>query len=322
MASCLVFRCIRRAVALVVLGTPLLASATTPIRWVPENGWYGEVFPVSTGPGVANADGDRGRGVYFETQGDIAVLTVMTYEADGRPVMLYAAGPMRYAGQCGGTDVTLTTQYRACLDADLFRVSGGVPLWQRGTANAPPRLAERVGVLRLDASLSGMLLQIRRITPPSSGTSSTVPTEDHMLLERLQWGYGGVPTQGVQSRPRACIRDFRGDWVLVEPAQPSAEPRRIVFTEMLLLRPDLACRPPFANPVDASTTAVVFRDHERDIEMRCEALGTVCRLWDRGALVGRVSEGTRLKTFVVEFGVDQPTGSFDPVRRLVAMRVE
>jgi hypothetical protein len=132
----------------VVLGTPLLASATTPIRWVPENGWYGEVFPVSTGPGVANADGDRGRGVYFETQGDIAVLTVMTYEADGRPVMLYAAGPMRYAGQCGGTDVTLTTQYRACLDADLFRVSGGVPLWQRGTANAPPRLAERVALLR------------------------------------------------------------------------------------------------------------------------------------------------------------------------------
>ena len=159
------------------------AQSALPL-WVPENGWYGELVPGTVGGPL----GDRGRGVYFETQGNIGVVTVMTYEADGRPVMLYAAGALQTEVACVGLSTSQFTQFVTCIrNAELFRISGGVPLGGRGVPAQPPRIPELIGRLSLLAGLDFMTISIE---PPNTGPSpGTWP--DRMALQRLQWGYGG-----------------------------------------------------------------------------------------------------------------------------------
>jgi hypothetical protein len=326
-----------RSFRLVVVLLPLLSGVglgnshaqSTPVRWIPESGWYGEFVQAVAG----NAMGDRGRGVYLETQGDIAVLTIMTYEPDGRPVMLYAAGPLRFEGGCIGMSAATSVQFQSCLrNVDLYRVSGGVPLGQRGVPTQPARMAELVGRINMDASLGLIRLEIRPPTPPMQPLPpGTWP--DTMGLQRLQWGYGGfggnfpVGTQvsGIGfPGPGGCIPDFRGDWVLVEPANRGREAQRLVFDQVEQVVPNFNCGL-VATPEDAARIFVVFRDTQRQVELRCRASG--CGYWEQGTYSGWVERGYGLKRFQVAVGV--PDGGLIPTTplsfragRLVAYRVE
>ena len=322
-----------RTVVSMFLGLAMAQAAfaqSVPVRWIPESGWYGELIRFGVGTGAAL--GDRGRGVYLETQGDIAVVTVMTYESDGRPVMLYAAGSLQFPPVCSGQSTWHLTQFESCLrNLELFRVSGGVPLGQRGMEMQPPRTAELVGRLDLDAYYTGLLLQIRPPTPP---TQAPPPGSwpDRMNLQRLQWGYsgfGGSRPLGSAAAgldfpaPSACIPDFLGDWVLVEPANRSREAQRLVFDQVDELVPNFNCGL-VATPEDAARIFVIFRDTQRQVELRCRSTG--CGYWDRGAYVGWVRRDHELKRFSVAVGV--PDGGqvsiMPPNRagRLVAYRVE
>jgi hypothetical protein len=297
------------------------AQATQPL-WVPENGWYGEWVPGITGGPL----GDRGRGVYFETQGNIAVVTVMTYEADGRPVMLYAAGPLLRDSACVGLSTSEFTQFVSCLrNVELFRISGGVPLGQRGVPAQPPRNADLVGRLNLRAIHDFMSLDIFPASPAMAGI-----WPDRMSLQRLQWGYtgfgGNLPIGSAAAglafpMPGACIPDFRGDWVLVEPANRAREAQRLVFDQVEQLVPNFNCGL-VATPEDAARIFVIFRDTQRQVELRCRASG--CGYWDRGTYVGWVARGFELKRFSVAVGVldGGRVLQFPRAGRLVAYRVE
>jgi hypothetical protein len=315
--------------ALVLLGLGIGVSYAQWTRWIPESGWYGELVPgIPGGP-----QGDRGRGVYLETQGGTAVLTVMTYEPEGQPVMLYAAGTLQFHMACGGTDPTESTQFRSCLrNVDLYRISGGVPLGQRGVPSQPPRTAEIVGRLNLDVSYRFMTLEIRPPNPPTQAPPPGV-WPDQMRLQRLQWGYGGFGgsflsgsqiSGGGFPGPGACVPDFRGDWVLVEPANRAREAQRLVFDEVEQLVPNFNCGL-VATPEDAARIFVIFRDTQRQVELRCRAAG--CGYWDRGTYIGWVERGHELKRFSVAVGV--PDGGRIPLNpplisagRLIAYRVE
>jgi hypothetical protein len=299
------------------------AQSALPL-WVPENGWYGELVPGTVGGPL----GDRGRGVYFETQGSIGVVTVMTYETDGRPVMLYAAGAVQTGVACVGLSTSEFTQFVTCIrNAELFRISGGVPLGGRGVPAQPPRTAEVVGRIELQAGHDFMRLSIH---PPNPSLPPPGVWPDQMRLQRLQWGYGGfggnLPIGGGLSgtallMPGACIPDFRGDWVLVEPANRSREARRLVFDQLEQLDPNFNCGL-VATPEDAARIFVIFRDSQRQVELRCRASG--CGYWDQGVYVGWVPRGYELKRFSVAVGV--PDGGqipqFPRAGRLVAYRVE
>jgi hypothetical protein len=297
-----------------------------PARWIPESGWYGEVVRSAFG----NAQGDRGRGVYLETQGETAVVTIMTYEPDGRPVMLYASGGLRFEVGCVGLAVSQFTQFRSCLrDIDLYRVSGGVPLGQQGLPAQPPRAVEVVGRLNLDATLDVIWLEVR----PSTQTPPAGIWPDRMHLQRLQWGYGGFGGNVAPGSlavganfpaPGACVPDFRGDWVLVEPANRAREAQRLVFDQVQLLDPGFNCGAA-STPEDVTRIFVIFRDSQRQIELRCRTHG--CSYWERGTYVGWVARGFELKRFSVAVGV--PDGGQIPTNplsfragRLVAYRVE
>jgi hypothetical protein len=311
----------------------LMGSAnaqSVSVRWIPESGWYGEFVRF----GFGNALGDRGRGVYLETQGETAVVTIMTYESDGRPVMLYAAGALRFEVGCVGLAVNQFTPFRSCLrDVDLYRISGGVPLGQQGLPAQPPRSAEIVGRLNVDASLGAIWLEIRPPNPPTQAPPPGI-WPDRMGLQRLQWGYGGfggnvhpgaLASPGLDfPAPGACIPDFRGDWVLVEPANRSREARRLIFDQVEQVVPNFNCGLN-ATPEDAARIFVIFRDTQRQVELRCRASG--CGYWDQGMYVGWVPRGFELKRFSVAVGV--PDGGQVPTNplsfragRLVAYRVE
>jgi len=316
-------------VASVVLGLAIAQSAlaqSVPVRWIPENGWYGEIV----GFGFGNAQGDRGRGVCFETQGEMAVVAIMTYETDGRPVMLYAAGPVLFPPICSGHGFWQYTQFESCIqDAELYRISGGVPLGQRSVPAQPPRTAEVVGRLNLDAGFDWMWIEIRPPNPPTQAPPPGV-WPDKMGLQRLQWGYGGFggnlpmgaarPTLDFPA-PGACIPDYRGDWVLVEPANRAREARRLVFDQVEEVVPNFNCGQ-VSGPEDAARIFVIFRDTQRQVELRCRASG--CGFWDQGVYVGWVARGYELKRFSLAVGV--PDGGmlskFISARRLVAYRVE
>lgn len=314
-----------RFLAALAVFAALPVHAQLPQRlWVPENGWYGELVRTPLG----NALGDRGRGVYFETQGSIGVITIMTYEADGRPVMLYAAGPLQAGVACVGLSVSEFTQFETCIrNAELFRISGGVPLGQRGVPAQPPRIPELVGHVEFRAGLDFISLSIQ---PPNPGLPPGGVWPDQMRLQRLQWGYGGFggnlpigggPPDAAFPMPGACIPDFRGDWVMVEPADRSRPARRLVFDQMELLDPAFTCAA-VVSPELAQRVVVVFRDSQQPAELRCIASG--CGFWDAGAYVGWVPRGYELKRFSLAVGVPllgQPISSW-ATRRLVAYRVE
>lgn len=312
------------AMAVGLMGSANAQSA--PVRWIPENGWYGEIVMSAFG----NAQGDRGRGVYLETQGETAVVTIMTYEADGRPVMLYAAGALRFQVGCVGLAVNQFTPFRSCLrDIDLYRISGGVPLGQQGLPAQPQRTTEVVGRLNLDATLDVIWLEVR----PSAQTPPASIWPDRMHLQRLQWGYGGfggnLPAGSIAvganfPRPGACVPDFRGDWVLVEPANRASEAQRLVFDQLQLLDPGFNCGAA-STPEEVTRIFVTFRDSQRQVELRCGIRG--CSYWERGTYVGWVVRGFELKRFSVAVGV--PDGGQVPTHpltfragRLVAYRVE
>lgn len=307
---------------LAVMAAPSVPAQATQPLWVPENGWYGEWVPGITGGPL----GDRGRGVYFETQGNIAVVTVMTYEAEGRPVMLYAAGPLQTGVACVGLSVSEFTQFGVCIrNAELFRISGGVPLGQRGVPAQPPRSAELVGRLNLRAGLDFMSLDIFPASPAMAGI-----WPDRMSLQRLQWGYtgfgGNLPIGSAAAglafpMPGACIPDFRGDWVLVEPADRSRPARRLVFDQLELVDPSFTCGG-VVTPEQGVQIWVIFRDSQQEMELRCIAEG--CGLWDAGTYVGWVPRGYELKRFSVAVGVPLRGLAIGPGtrRRLVAYRVE
>lgn len=319
------------AVASMVLGLVMVNAAwaeSVSVRWIPENGWYGELVPGIPGGPL----GDRGRGAYLETQGDVAVLTIMTYEMDGRPVMFYAAGQLQFPPVCSGQAFSHVTQFESCLrNVDVFRISGGVPLGQRGVPEQQPRTAELVARLDLDLSYIGLDVQLRPPTPPTQAPPLGI-WPDRMRLQRLQWGYGGFGgnfrsgsqvSGGGFPAPGACIPDFRGDWVLVEPANRSREAQRLVFDQVDELVPNFNCGL-VATPEDAARIFVIFRDTQRQVELRCRSTG--CGYWDRGAYVGWVRRDHELKRFSVAVGV--PDGGqvsiMPPNRagRLVAYRVE
>jgi hypothetical protein len=317
------------SLVLVGFGPGLTYAQSAPPRWIPESGWYGE-FVAS---GLGGPLGDRGRGVYLETQGEIAVLTIMTYEADGRPVMLYAAGPLRFEVSCTGMSAATTVQFQSCLrDVDLYRVSGGVPLGQRGMPIQPPRTAEAVGRINLDVSMARIRLEVRPSTP-STQPPPPGSWPDSMTLQRLQWGYAGfggdfpsgwLAAGGTFAAPGACIPDFRGDWVLVEPANRGREAQRLVFDQVEQVVPNFNCGL-VATPEDAARIFVVFRDTQRQVELRCRASG--CGYWEQGTYSGWVERGYGLKRFQVAVGV--PDGGQIPTTplsfragRLVAYRVE
>lgn len=320
------------AFSLVLIGLGLAetyAQSVTP-RWIPESGWYGEF--VRSGL-VTNAQGDRGRGVYLETQGNTAVITIMTYEADGRPVMLYAAGPLLFPPVCSGQGFSQATQFESCVrNAELYRISGGVPLGQPGVPAQPPRTAEVVGRIDLDAYHEWMWLQVRPPNPPTQAPPPGI-WPDQMTLQRLQWGYGGFggnlaigaaqPTRHFPA-PGACIPDYRGDWVLVEPANRAREARRLVFDQVEQVVPNFNCGQ-VSGPEDAARIFVIFRDTQRQVELRCRARG--CGYWDQGVYGGWVPRGFELKRFSVAVGVPDggqvpPPGAGPAIRRLVAYRVE
>jgi hypothetical protein len=308
--------------AMLLAGAGAVQAQSTGVRWIPESGWYGELVRFGSG----NALGDRGRGVYLETQGETAVVAIMTYESDGRPVMLYAAGRLRFEVDCLGLAVSEAGQFVSCLrNVDLYRVSGGVPLGQQGMPTQPPRNAELVGRLGLQAGLDFMVAEITPANPAMAGI-----WPDRMGLRRLQWGYGGFGgNQHIGSAaagvtfpmPGACIPDFRGDWVLVEPANRAREAQRLVFDQVDQLVPNFNCGL-VATPEDAARVFVIFRDTQREVELRCRSTG--CGYWDRGTYVGWVARGFELKRFSVAVGV--PDGGQIPqllrAGRLVAYRVE
>jgi hypothetical protein len=315
--------------AMLLAGAGAVQAQSTGARWIPESGWYGELVPGTVGGPL----GDRGRGVYFETQGNTAVVTIMTYEPDGRPVMLYASGALRFEVGCVGLAVSQFTPFVSCLrDIDLYRVSGGVPLGQQGVPAQPPRTVEVVGRLNLDAYLDFIWLEIRSPLPPSQTPPSSI-WRDRMSLQRLQWGYGGFGgsfgpgsqvSGGVLPAPGACIPDFRGDWVLVEPANRAREAQRLVFDQVEQLVPNFNCGL-VATPEEVARVFVTFRDTQRQVELRCRSTG--CGYWDRGTYVGWVERGFELKRFSVAVGV--PDGGQIPTTplsfragRLVAYRVE
>jgi hypothetical protein len=202
-----------------------------------------------------------GEGAFVEVQGEMASITLFTYNLDGTANFYFAAGRLTQMPQ---NEQAIEGLYpMTALQADLFRTHHG-PIFNTPDSGARPTEATKVGrVIVRFSRVRGFELQTFLDSPVPDG-SWAVRTS---LWSRFNYGFGQIGRSVTMSYRSFCWTDLRGDWLFIDLTDPARPPWRFHFSTLEVTPPAdaLICQQPRELPPQI----LIYRDPERGATLRC-----------------------------------------------------
>ncbi len=226
------------------------------LAWCAEAFAAGGIVPESGTYWSPRRDGE---GAFVDYQNGNVTITLFSYDAQGRPVYYFAAGPTQLAPQ---TEAAIAGLYpMRVLRADLFRSENG-PIFN--AAGARQLETTRVGRLFAEFSAVGSVyLEVTLTTQPPEGSMLNWG----YVMSRFNFGFPQYGTQISSQFQQACWRDLRGDWVFVDQTDPQRPAWRFSFgpPEITPGAEGMVCRQAAHLPPQILS----YRDPARGATLRC-----------------------------------------------------